>query len=158
MKINVILLCCLVLIFACKAEQKWDARFVESDQYSFSKFIEGIKQFPYHADESKFSRVVGNFHSLKLGMSRATVIKLLGEPDAEEFAFRYPDDKNVVGSSFSYYLTRKEKELGNKLDKEVFLYFNKNDELYWAQPNNLNLKDLGGPDKAKNNRATAHER
>jgi hypothetical protein len=149
MKINSFLLCCLVFLFACKAEQTWDARFVESDKYSFSRFIEGIQQFPYRADKSKFSRVVFNFRGLKLGMSKAEVIKLLGVPDSEMFKFRYPDDKNVVGSSYGYYLTRKEKELGNKLDKEVFLYFNKNEELYWAQPVNLNLTDLGGPEKAK---------
>ena len=145
---KVCILCCLVLFCACKAEPKWDARIVEADKYSFSKFINGIQQFPYRADDLKFSRVVGNFHSLKLGLSKEEVIKLLGEPDAEDFEFRYPDDKNVVGSSFGYYLTRMEKELANDQDKEVFLYFNKNGKLYWAQPNNLNLNDIGGPSKA----------
>ena len=145
MKIKVCILCCIMLLCACKPEPKWVARFVESDKYSFSKFIDGIKQFPYRADKSKFSRVVGNFDSLKTGMLKAEAIKILGEPDAEEFEFRYPDEKNVVGSSFGYYLTRMGRELANDQDKDVFLYFNKNGELYWVHPSNLKLNDIGGP-------------
>jgi hypothetical protein len=133
------------LLFACHSEPEWSARSVESDKYSFSKFIDGIQQFPYRADMSKWSRVTENFQSLELGMSKGEVIELFGEPDAEDFEFKYPDDKKVVGSSFGYYLTRMERELANDQDKAVFLYFNTNEELFWAQAVNLELNDIGGP-------------
>ena len=142
---RVCILVCLLPFFACNSEPEWSARSVESDNYSFSKFIDGIQQFPYRADKSKFSRVVGNFPSLILGMSRGEVIELLGVPDSEEFEFKYPDDKKVVGSSFGYYLTRMEKELANDQDKVVFLYFDANEELFWAQSVNLHINDIGGP-------------
>jgi hypothetical protein len=145
MKIKICIFCCLVAICACKPEPKWDARFVESDKYNFFKFIEGIKKFPYRADESKFSRVVGNFRSLKLGMPKEKTSEILGAPDSEEFEFIYPDEKNIAGSSNIYLLTRMEKELANKQDKAVCLYFDKYEKLYWAQPINLDLKDIGGP-------------
>lgn len=78
-------------------------------------------------------------------MSKGEVIEHLGVPDSEEFEFKYPDDKKVVGSSFGYYLTRMEKGLANDQDKAVFLYFNGNEELFWAQAVNLELNDIGGP-------------
>jgi hypothetical protein len=142
---RICILVCFLLLFACSSEPEWSTQFVESDNYSFSKFIDGIQQFPYQADKSKFSRVVGNFQSLKLRMSKGEVIEHLGVPDSEEFEFKYPDDKKVVGSSFGYYLTRMEKGLANDQDKAVFLYFNGNEELFWAQAVNLELNDIGGP-------------
>ena len=134
-----------MLFFACHSEPERSTQFVESEKYSFSRFIDGVQQFPYRADEAKFSRVVGNFHSLKLKMAKAEIIELLGEPDSEEFEFRYPDDKKVVGSSFGYYLTRMAKELANDQDKAVFLYFDANEKLFWGQAVNLELTDIGGP-------------
>lgn len=142
---KVCILVCMLLLFACNSEPEWSAQSVESDKYSFSNFINGIQQFPYHADESKFLRVVGNFPSLTLGMSKGEVIELIGVPDSEEFEFKYPDDEKVVGSSFGYYLTRMERELANDQDKVIFLYFNANEELFWAQAVNLELNDIGGP-------------
>jgi len=143
--ITIVIIMYSMLLFACYSEPEWSARFVESDKYSFSTFIDGVQQFPYRADEAKFSRVVGNFYSLKLRMSKTEVIELLGEPDSEEFEFRYPNDKKVVGSSFGYYLSRMTKELANDQDKAVFLYFDANKKLFWGQPVNLELTDIGGP-------------
>jgi len=78
-------------------------------------------------------------------MSKEEAIKILGEPDYEMFEFIYPDEKNIAGSTVAYCLIRMEKELNNKQDKAACLYFDKHEKLYWAQPINLNLNDIGGP-------------
>ena len=138
-----------MLLFSCHSEPEWSTKFMESEKYSFSKFIDGVQQFPYRADEAKFSRMIKNFPSLKLGMSKTEVIELLGEPDSEELEFKYPDDKKIVGSSFGYYLTRMTKELANDQDKAVFLYFDANEKLFWGQPVNLELAGIGGPHESR---------
>ena len=97
------------------------------------------------ASDKKISKIYNGYPLLKVGMSKAEVITLLGEPDSEMFKYKYPDDKKIDSSSFGYYLKRTEKELATEQDKVIFVYFNIKGELFWVHSENLGLNDLGGP-------------
>ena len=73
----------------------------------------------------------------------------MGEPDSEMFHYKPKQkDKELIYSTWSYYLKRFERVLGNStFDQAVVLHFkSKNEELYWVDPGNLEgFKSLGGP-------------
>lgn len=120
----------------------------ESDKYSFSEFMKGMKRFPYTADQSKFSRVTEGFRRLSLDMRKGDVIQIMGRPDAEWFDYRIDkNSKELVESSWGYYLKRFEAELGTEgFDEAIFLHFKLSDELYWAYPSSISgLEPVGGP-------------
>jgi hypothetical protein len=141
-----------ILLGACDSDTTGVREFHESEKHSFSQFISGIERFPYLADRQKVSRITEGFKRLSVGMRKDDVEKAMGKPDSE--MLEYSETKNgkaLVGSTWGYYLKRKERELANpSSDEAVFLYFKVNDELYWAQPENVvGLEALGGT-SAKN--------
>jgi hypothetical protein len=136
----------LVMLSACNSDTIWDYKFIESDKYSISKFFSEINEYPYVADNKKISKIYDGYESLKIGLSKNEAINFLGEPDFEEFAYKYPDEKNIISSSFGYYLKRVKKELATvEEDKMLFLTFNPKGELFWVHSDNMGLKDIGGP-------------
>ena len=144
----VLALCPTILIGACDRNAAEVREFHETERYSFSQFIAGIESFPYQAEQRKVSRVKEGFKLLSVGMTKSDVEKAMGKPDSEELEYsRTNKDKELIGSTWGYYLKRTEPELANpSSDEAVFLYFKLNDELYWAQPENVvGLETLGGP-------------
>ena len=138
-----------LLVGACDTETKWVMRSHESEKYSFTGFLKGIEKFPYTADQSKLSRVKGGSKRLSLGMKKDDVKKIMGEPDSEMLHYRPKEKgKELIYSTWSYYLKRFERELGNSsFDQAVVLHFkSNNEELYWVDPGNLEgFNSLGGP-------------
>lgn len=81
-------------------------------------------------------------------MSKDEIKKILGEPDSEMFDYlEMQENKKLTGSSWGYYLKRFDRELATvRYDEAVFLSFNTNETLYWAQLETVaGLKSLGGP-------------
>lgn len=151
-----------ILVMACDGDRMGGREFHESEKHSFSRFIEGIERFPYVADQQKNSRVREGFKRLSIGMHKDDVKKAMGEPDSEMFEYSKTNkDKELVGSTWGYYLKRTERNLATpNYDEAVFLYFKPNNELYWAQPENVNgLETLGAPlSKTDNPRLEADAR
>lgn len=139
----------ILLVSACDAETKWVMQSHESEKYSFTGFLKGIEKFPYTANQSKLSRVKGDSKRLSLGMKKDDVKKIMGKPDSEMLHYRAKQkDKELIYSTWSYYLKRFERELGNSsFDEAVVLHFkSNNEELYWVDADNLEgFKSLGGP-------------
>ena len=78
-------------------------------------------------------------------MKKDDVVQILGNPDSETFKYKYPDEVNIISSSFTYYLKRIKKDFADKEDKMFFLYFTPRGELYWVHSKNMGLNDLGEP-------------
>ena len=139
----------ILLASACDTGPEWAMRSYESENYSFTRFIENIERFPYTADQSKLSRVREGFKRLSLGFKKDDVKKIMGEPDFEMLHYK-PKQKSeeLIYSTWSYSLKRFESNLGKwDFDVAVVLHFKPNAELYWADPGNIaGLKHLGGPD------------
>lgn len=139
----------ILLVSACDAGTKWVMQSHESEKFSFTRFLKGIEKFPYTADQSKLSRVKTGSKLLSLGMKKEDVKKIMGEPDSEMLHYRTKQkDKDLIYSTWSYYLKRFERELGNSnFDQAVVLHFkSNNEELYWVDADNLEeIKSLGGP-------------
>jgi outer membrane protein assembly factor BamE (lipoprotein component of BamABCDE complex) len=139
----------VLLISACDTDPKWVLRSRESEKYSFTRFLENIGNFPYTANQSKVSRVRKGFRRLSLGMRKDDVRKIMGAPDAEMLNYKSKQEsEELVDSTWAYYLKRFERNLANEgFDEVLVLYFKPNEELYWADPDNIaGLKPLGGPE------------
>ncbi|GEM_PF-2607234 len=137
----------LALTTACSKEPSVQ-RTVESPQYGFTVFINGIAKFPYEAPKARQEKVQGGYAQIKLGMNKEDVKKLLGEPDAEFMTYRASKGKETLASSsWAYYLARREIKFANeKYDKIVFIHFDANEKLYWAVPSNVErLARIGEP-------------
>lgn len=139
----------ILLVSACDAETKWVMQSHESEKYSLTRFLKGIEKFPYTADQSKFSRVKAGSKRLSLGMKKDDVEKIMGKPDSEMLHYRPKEKgKELIYSTWSYYLKRFERELGNSsFDQALVLHFkSNNEELYWVDPGSLEgFNSLGGP-------------
>lgn len=137
----------LILIVACDTGAKSILESRESERYSFMGFLEGIKTFPYSAEQSKVSRVVEGFKKILLGMKKDDVERIMGEPDYEMFHYRPNQKKDeAIYSTWGYFLKRFERNLSKEgFDAGITLYFKPNGELFWAEPYNIDgLKLLGG--------------
>ncbi len=138
-----------ILLYSCKEKGKviFTGSSEESHDYRFSAFIENIGKFPYEAEAEKRKRVTGGFSKLTLGLNKDDVKKMLGEPDAEFFDYDTTRGKTYVGSSWGYYLRRHEAKYANdKYDQVVFIYFNPEEKLYLAIPDNIDsLHTKGSP-------------
>lgn len=134
-----LLVCCLILIIiGCEKEQRVGEMIIESGKYNFQEFIERIEKFPYTANEEKTDRVKKGYDLLLIGMSKDEVLKSMGEPDSEDFSYKLSNGKDLLYSTWGYYLKRVDKELANEgYDQAIFLFFNPNNELYWAKPNGI---------------------
>ncbi len=135
------------LILGCKEKVIYTGYEEESRNYQFSKFIKNIKTFPYEAAPEKRDKLVRDFPRISVGINKTAAKELIGEPDAEFYSYETAKGKKYAGSSWGYYLRRQQAELANEqYDKTVFLYFDPDDKLYWAHPDNIApLKDIGGP-------------
>ena len=139
----------VLLVSACDTDTKWVLESHESQRYSFTRFVAGIEKFPYTADQSKISRVREGFKRLSLGMRKDNVRKIMGEPDSEMLNYKpKQNSEELIDSTWAYYLKRSERNLAKEgFDEALVLYFKPNEELYWADPDNIaGLKPLGGPD------------
>lgn len=136
-----------IFLFGCKEKVIYTGYDEESQNYKFSEFIKKIQNFPYEAGAEKRKKIMEGVPKLTLGIDKKEVKKFFGEPDAEFFSYNTTKGKTYVGSSWGYYLRRHEAVYANEqYDKTVFLYFDPDEKLYWAHPNNIEaLKDIGGP-------------
>ncbi len=120
----------------------------ESQQYSFSGFLDGIKKYPYVASGKKMERVRAGANKLSLGMSKKLVMQRMGAPDWEMLTSnRSGNDLKPVYSTWTYCLKRQERNLGTRgVDQELTLYFKTDGSLYWVYPMNMpGLRSQGGP-------------
>jgi len=139
----------LILLISCKEEERivYKGSDEESQSYRFSEFINKIQSFPYEMSPEKRKRLIEGFPKLTLGIDKKEAKKILGEPDAEFFSYAMTRGKTYRGSSWGYYVRRHEAVYANgKYDQTIFIYFDPQEKLYWAQPDNIGgLMDKGGP-------------
>ena len=91
------------------------------------------------------SDLVEAYSKLKLGMSKETAQKIMGEPNQSR--------KNItkkgefVGYSYTYVIYKYKEGLVNlEHDRLIQLFFNVNAKLKWAVPQNIKgLKEIGTP-------------
>ena len=138
----------LIGFFGCQRHIDTSRVFVESDQYSFSEFIESIDGFPYTAADSKLDQVKEGYDRLVVGMYKEDCIAIMGEPDSEMLEYALNDEiREFVGSTFGYYLARYDANLSNsEYDKQVTLYFDGGHRLHFVLPSNVQgLIAVGNP-------------
>jgi hypothetical protein len=138
----------VVFVSACERDASWHLESHESEEYSFSRFMDNINSFPYTADPSKISRVKEGFHRLAVGMRKDEVRNIVGAPDSAMIHYKFAKgNQESLYSTWGYYLKRHERNLAkDDLDVMVTLYFNLDEELYFAFPDNVaGLTPLGKP-------------
>ncbi|MCQ4318620.1 hypothetical protein EA797_21500 [Stutzerimonas zhaodongensis] len=142
----------MLLIFmaslsACFETTTYNSTTKSSNKYNFGKFLDSITSFPYSAPAEQQERIKNNYTKLKIGMPKNEILNILPPPNAEFFTYEKNGDKEVFeSSSWAYYLTRQEYNLGSDSDAALFLYFNELEQLYWSIPDNIEgLSQLGNP-------------
>lgn len=134
---------------ACDKGAEWVLESHESERYSFTQFMDRVGKFPYAAEQSKLNRVQEGFKRLKPGMRKDEIRHILGEPDSEFLNYKRKEKhRELIYSTWGYHLKRFDRRMSNEgFDQAIILYFKSNEELYWADPNNIAaLKPVGGPD------------
>jgi hypothetical protein len=147
-KIAIAIACLAVILFSCEDRVIHTGHTEESQKYKFSEFTKNIETFPYEASADKRIKVLDGFAKLLLGMDKKEANALLGEPDAEFFSYdTTKGNKTFSGSSWGYYLHRHEEVYAKEqYDQTLFLYFDLNNKLYWANPHNIDtIEVIGGP-------------
>ena len=96
----------------------------------------------YSASESELIKAYGK---LRLGMSKETAQKIMGKPSQSRENVTKKGE--FIGYSYTYVIFRYEPGLVNlKHDKLIELFFDKNSNLKWAVPTNINgIKEIGSP-------------
>jgi outer membrane protein assembly factor BamE (lipoprotein component of BamABCDE complex) len=113
---------------------------------SYEEFGSTIKEFPYEASKEKRQKIIGNFNSLEIGMSKNEVAESIGEPDYSDLDYgpKGPAMK-WLGSHWTYYLYKRETG-ANDFDPRVTIFFGKNDRAKWIVPRNVEgLSEKGSP-------------
>jgi hypothetical protein len=103
--------------------------------------------FPYLASPERTHRILSNYGRLRIGLSKADVVTLLGKPDCAE---RYCPKERVeyLGTSWEYYLEKPHSMSNENDDKYVFLSFDPKKRLTWATSHNVEgLPELGSPSR-----------
>ncbi|WP_339414560.1 hypothetical protein [Pseudomonas sp. EA_35y_Pfl2_R5] len=142
-----LLLVLMASLPACFETKTYHSTTTSSNKYHFGKFLDSITSFPYSAPVEQQERIKNNYTKIKIGMLKSEILKILPPPNAEFFTYEKNGDKEIFdNSSWAYYLSRQEYNLGSDSDAVIFLYFNELEQLYWSIPDNIEgLSQLGNP-------------
>jgi outer membrane protein assembly factor BamE (lipoprotein component of BamABCDE complex) len=142
-----ILLVFTASLSACFETTTYNSITKSSNKYNFGKFLDSITSFPYSALAEQQEHIKNNYKKLNIGMSKSAILNILPPPNAEFFTYQKNGDKEEFeNSSWAYYLSRQEYNLGKDSDAVLFLYFNELEQLYWSIPDNIEgLSPLGNP-------------
>ena len=98
--------------------------------------------FPYVASVERKQRILSNYSQLRIGLSKAEVAMLLGEPDCSK---RHCPKERVeyLGTSWEYYLEKPRSESNEKYDKLVYVSFDPKGKVKWVSSNVDGLPEIG---------------
>ena len=104
-------------------------------QKSYEEFHATIKSFRYSAPAERKERLLKNYASLRVGMTKNEVSALIGDPDYSEIAFgpKGPGE-HWLGSDWNYVLF-KEEDVTTSIG--IFISFGTDGLLRWAAPSRL---------------------
>lgn len=126
----------MAILLGC-SEYEEDSRISMTGEYDFYYFINKIKKFPYKAPNEKLERVTNGFSKITLGLKKNEALKMLGKPDGESISYEIFENKEKQKyTTWSYYLFRQEKELASPSDESIHVYFNLDNEVYFAYMDN----------------------
>jgi hypothetical protein len=134
---GVILLCALCLVSGCEVPQQPAEVPVSDGMRSYKDFAAGIKAYPYEAPQSRKERIIRNFPTLEIGMTKDQVADVIGDPDFSQNSYG-PKGPNMKwgGSTWEYYLAKRD-DSANESDPCVFIAFGQDDRANWILPCNI---------------------
>jgi hypothetical protein len=117
----------------------------KDDKPSYEAFV-AANRFPYSAPSEKKDRITKNYNRLRVGLSKAEVATILGDPDcSDQMRSKGPKDY-YVGTSWTYFLEKPNPSSSNlKLDKTVEVFFDPTGKVDWVVSNIEGLAEIGPP-------------
>lgn len=114
---------------------------------TYQEFISETKEFPYIISESRKKKIMTNYSTLNIGMTKKEVSLILGDPDFSAYLRAKEPPQKYLGSEWTYYFYKPDPNVVNeKVDQGLFLFFGTNDKLHWIVPQNIEgLKEKGRP-------------
>lgn len=137
---------CLVCLIACGSESSTLEPHPEDGQPTYEQFV-AARSFPYDVSESRQHELTTAYVALSLGMSKSSVLRMLGPPDYSMSLYSKEFPGHYVSGKWTYFLSKPDPDLVNeKMDRAILVYFDRNDNAEWIIPHNVpGLTELGGP-------------
>jgi hypothetical protein len=117
----------------------------KDDKPSYEAFA-ATHSFPYSASSERRERIARTYSRLRVGLSKAEVATILGDPDySEQMRSKGPRDE-YLGTSWTYLLEKPNPRIANeKLDKMVGVFFDPSGKVDWVVSNIEGLVEIGKP-------------
>lgn len=121
------------------------------DEYTSYKGWVEKTSFPYKVGVERKTKIVLDYHKLKVGLSKSEVESILGYPDFSQPNAPKVPGQTYTGSTWTYYFSKPNPNITNRVnDIGVHVFFNISGNLKWAVPMNIeNLNELGNPEYSK---------
>lgn len=117
----------------------------KDDKPSYEAFV-AAHTFPYSASVEKRNRITNKYGRLRVGLTKAEVAAILGDPDCSDQSRSKGPRDEYLGSSWTYYLAKPDYRLSNlKDDKTVEVFFGPTGKVHWVVSNIDGLEEIGKP-------------
>jgi hypothetical protein len=118
------------------------------DKPTYQDFV-ATRSFPYSASPARRERIKANYPQLRVGLHKAEVAIILGEPDCSERMATKSLRPRYLGSAWTYYLDKPDPNMVNeKNDKTVDVFFDQVGEVHWIVSNVEGLAEIGSYKRA----------
>jgi hypothetical protein len=118
---------------------------VSDHKSSYEDFV-SKHTFPYLAPPDRQNRFRQDYSLLSVGLTKAEVLEVLGEPDSSEQVWSKTEPREYRGSHWTYFFEKPDPNLVNQnKDKSIEVFFEPNDRVHWITSNVEGLAEIGSP-------------
>lgn len=112
---------------------------------SYEDFI-STHTFPYMAPPDRQKRFRQDYSLLSVGLTKAEVLEVLGEPDYSQQRWSKTEPREYLGSHWTYFFEKPDPNLVNEnKDKRIDVFFESYDRIDWITSNVEGLGQIGTP-------------
>jgi hypothetical protein len=120
---------------------------VSDHKPSYEDFV-SKHNFPYVASSDRQKRFREDYSLLSVGLTKAEVLEVLGEPDYSQQGWSKTEPREYLGSHWIYFFEKPNPNLVNEdKDKRIDVFFEPYDRVDWIASNVEGLGQIGSPRK-----------
>jgi hypothetical protein len=120
---------------------------VSDHKPSYEDFV-STHTFPYTAPPDRQKRFRQDYSLLSVGLTKAEVLEVLGEPDYSEQNWSKTEPREYRGSRWTYFFEKQGPHLVNEnKDRKIDVFFEPYDRIDWITSNIEGLGQIGSPRK-----------
>jgi hypothetical protein len=121
------------------------ARIVDDNKPNYEELV-AAHTFPFVAPTERQIRIKQNYSRLAIGLTKAQVVEILGEPDYSQQVYSKSKSPGYLGSSWIYVFEKPNPNITNlKRDLAVQVFFDIKGRTHWIVSNIKGLNNIGSP-------------